>query len=291
DGTWRLASRDGYPAQASHVDTFLQRVADLRTAYVSEQEQQLRYEEYGVAEPDLSASRAVKVTLRNNADDTLERVIVGHTFSAPGGTQLKKVFIRREGDPRVWLADSDLQVDSDPLAWLDRHIVDVPHGRVTELVTIAPRGERLAIRRSNDGDLRVAEGLPPGEDVRGPWVLNRMASALEGLKFDDVRSAGSLPEGESDAWQSMVRTADGLTFHIRLLPRAEEYWAVFSAEAGAQGRPPDGAATPAPGGGADAPPEAAEQAERFNARHSGWAYQMPPYSAERLTTRARDLTE
>lgn len=72
-----------------------------------------------------------------------------------------------------------------------------------------------------------------------------------------------------------METDRGIIYRIRLLERAADgYWGALTASVA-------GAASP----------EAARNAEAFNARHAQWAYLLPRYATERLATRPEDLAQ
>lgn len=287
EGTWRLVERDGFPARRGVADTLIREIAGLKTTFISDQDDP-SYAEYGVDDPSGSKSTAVRVTLRNHSQDRIANVVVGHMFSVPNTSgSTRSSFVRRNGDPRVWLVDDALQISPDPLDWMDRKIMDLPPDRVREVTIVPPEGEKLVIQRSTEGVLQVSQGQSQSVDVEGPWVLEAIVGALEDLRFDDVRSVDALAEAEKPAWHATVRTDGGLSYLVRLFSEANDVWAVFSAEA--EDGPTRAGAAADTVEDRSVSPVVIAKARRFTARHDGWAYRLPVHAVERLMTRSGEL--
>ena len=270
DGGWVLAEGDGYPVDSRRVESVLAALGALRAAYVSE-DGSPSAGEYGFGALDDPTGTAARITLRGADDTVLGHLTLGNVVTVPGGANLSKLALKRDDDSRIWLAEGDLQVSASPLEWVDRGIFHASRNRVVEVAITPPDGERLVVRRATgSGELRVAEGLPSGAAIEGPWVLEELASVLEHLEFAAVRSAGNLGR-EGDSWQARVATADGVVIAATLFPGKDRSWAIFEAR---------------PAG----PGEAVRDAARdFNARHRAWAYALTDYAAGRFMTRPEDL--
>jgi hypothetical protein len=237
------------------------------------------YESYGLADPKRDAGASPRVTVISTQGTSLASAAIGHTFSAPGGTQLSKVFVRRNGEARVWLADGDVRLEGRPLEWLPQPIVDVPRRQVSEMTTTGTNGERMTIRRDADAALELADGAPA--DQHDSAAVDAMASALEGLRFEEVRAAEKVEDAGSASGRASIATDDGLIYSVRLIEESEDVWAIFSADVR---EPPAGGQTAA----MDEPAAAAGQ--RFNSRHGRWAYKLPGYVVDYLRTGPGDLT-
>jgi hypothetical protein len=179
----------------------------------------------------------------------------------------------RPNDSRIWLAEGNLKVVSDPLQWTENRITDVPKERVQSLTTTAPDGRRLVIGRDDAGNgLRVTEGLPPGAEPAPSWTIDPMFNVLDDLRFADVQRASAFDPLPTDVWKATWRTADGLTYDIALIREDMGTWAQIRATAHT-----DDPATHA-------------AAERFNTRHREWAYLLNESVARHLMARPEDLT-
>jgi len=265
---WKLLERDGYPIRDGAVQELLDGLGALRATYVSA-EKDPPYESYGLADPKRDAGASPRVTVISAQGTSLASAAIGHTFSAPGGTRLSKVFVRRNGEARVWLADGKVRVEGSPLEWLPQSIVDVPRRQVSEMTTTGANGERITIRREADAAFELADGAPDQHDRA---AVDAMASALEGLRFQEVRAAGKVEAVGKPSGRASITTDDGLIYRVRLVEESEDVWAIFSADVR---QPPAG--------------RAGERARSFNARHAQWAYKLQGYVVDYLRTGPDDL--
>jgi hypothetical protein len=128
----------------------------------------------------------------------------------------------------VWLADGDVRLEGRPLEWLPQPIVDVPRRQVSEMTTTGTNGERITIRRDADAAFELADDGAP--DRHDSAAADAMASALEGLRFEEVRAAGKVEAAGSALGRAAITTDDGLVYRVRLIEESEEVWAIFSAD-------------------------------------------------------------
>jgi hypothetical protein len=196
--------------------------------------------------------------------------MVGNEITVPGDGVHARVPLRREHGQRAWLAYPAFRIESDPAAWLDRDLLDVPRERVARMRSIAPDGAQIALERAGNDGLRVAQG-GAGSDLAGNPRLEVAAAALERLQFDAALPAARI-KGAMKHGRTVVTTRDGLIYTIHWLADAGIIWATLSADW-----------TPSH---ADKKTSAAES---FNERHAPWAYRLPPLVQEQLTIRADDL--
>lgn len=290
---WHLLERSGYPVRDNAIESLLGELGDLRANYVSTQDDP-PYEEYGVAESGQSINKAVHVTAQTVEGEALANVTVGHRLSVPGDITRTNVFVRRDRDPRVWLADSDLQPSTDPLSWLWRDIVNVPKTQIADVTTVGTKGQEIVIRKE-DSTFHLARGMPGDRDVTAASPhIGALTRAFENVQFNDVRSAEQIVRQGRSAGRASVSTEDGLTYEVQFIENADELWAVFSAEmrnrlvkdVSADGTSPS--QTPE----SDKTDAAARRrVKAFNARHGDWAYLLPNHVVVQLRTRPEDLTQ
>jgi hypothetical protein len=138
---------------------------------------------------------------------------------------------------------------------------------VTRLTVIPDDGDRLTLQRSTERGLHVAGGIA-GDDLAGEPALETTVSALERLRFEDVRPVRDLSERTQDDGRTEVATADGVSYTIRWLSEGGGTWAAIAAEETGSGG----------------------SSERFNARHAAWAYKLPAHVVRYLRVSADDLS-
>jgi hypothetical protein len=137
------------------------------------------------------------------------------------------------------------------------------------MTTTGANGERITIRREADAAFELADGAPDQHDRA---AVDAMASALEGLRFQEVRAAGKVEAVGKPSGRASITTDDGLIYRVRLVEESEDVWAIFSADVR---QPPAG--------------RAGERARSFNARHAQWAYKLQGYVVDYLRTGPDDL--
>jgi hypothetical protein len=266
NGEWRLPQHHGYPARGGKVDGVLRGLAALRAGYVSDDPAGI--EGSGLANPDEPSSEAVRVRLLSSDNDVIAGAIIGHEITVPGKTDQARMLVRRESGKQTWLASPVVRIETDPRAWLEREILNVPRERVTRMVSVTSNGDRIVLERSDKEGLHIAEGSAES-NLAGDPRLEAVASALEDLKFDDVRPADTMRGRARDEGRTVVTTAGRLDYTIRWLSDEDDTWATFSAHAA----------------------EAPRRAERFNARHAMWAYRLPLLAQHYLQINAIDLSD
>jgi len=270
DGTWRLAERDGYPVHGAMVEDLIEELIGLTATYVSG-ESPPPYERLGLPDPFRADGPVFGVRLADGGGESLGALTIGEALAVPGGAQLIKVFVKRADDSRVWLVENDDATvpPLDPLAWMDRQVLDVPRERIREVEIASPDGEPLVLRQTESGDVRVV-GAPQGASV-DPEAVAPTLAAPSFLEFEDVKAADAIAQ-TSSPWRISARVEDGITYHIRLHEDADRAWAVFSAEA-------------LPTTAVDT---ARRRVEAFNRRHGGWVYLLPQHVADFLVVRPDD---
>lgn len=267
---WKLADKDQYPVPDAKVVRFLENFSELRAIYVSTYEEP-PYGEYGVFRPgESSIGVGMTVSVLDGSGDDIARATLGLPISVPGDSR-KHVVVRREDGARIWIVDGDIEFPGMALDWVDRHLLDIPKSQVAKLVIVPPGGRRIAIERTPENDLTIAKGLSAQEELRGPWVLDRLVEAFESLTFVDVRSVEGIEALDPQPWEAEVTTANDLSYRVRLFRTDDADWATFQAFA------------------TDSERTAAVDA--FNARHSAWAYHLPFQTVNRLTTEPGQLVK
>lgn len=280
-GTWRLAERDGYPVRGGMVEDLVEHVAGMTATYVS-RDTPPPYEALGLPDPFRADGPVFSVRLADGDGETLGALTIGEGLAVPGGAQLIKVFVKRADDSRVWLVEDAAAAAAvpplDPLAWMDRQIMDVPRERIREVEIASPDGEPLVLRQDENGDVQVV-GAPEGASV-DPEAVAPTLAAPTFLEFEDVKAAAAVAETASP-WRFSARVDGGIAYRARLYEDDDEVWAVFAAEAVPETDTDSGTATATSG--------AAQQAEAFNRRHGDWAYRLPSHVAGFLMVRPADL--
>src|SRR3546814_9332375 len=115
-----------------------------------------------LAQTATAAATPVTVTLTDGQGKRMAHVVLGNTLSTPNDPRSTSIFVRRDDSARVWLATGNLQIETDPLAWVNRTILDIPREHIQEAVIVSKQEEQLVIRQEQpDAPHFTAHGTPP----------------------------------------------------------------------------------------------------------------------------------
>jgi hypothetical protein len=218
DGRWRVAERDGFPADSARVRQLLIALADLKVHEVKTADPN-RYAVLGVEEPTAPEAKSVRVELDGPAS-ALALVVGRH---APGDA----VFVRVPGQGAALEAGPAFALDKEPREWLARAVLDVAPERVRDIAEQGPGGTWHAQREKPGAALLLADA-PKGSQAPAEAILSAVGGALRGLEADDVRRA--TPSEGANVTRAVFRTFDGLRVELRGRREAEERWVNVNAQ-------------------------------------------------------------
>jgi hypothetical protein len=222
EASWTIAEKDGYPAEHAKVRELLLKLSDAMLIEPKTSNKEL-HAKLGVQ--DVSAKDATGVLVEIEGLKNPASLIVGN-FNGRGGDG---TFVRRPGEDRSWLAKGNLTFDKDPANWLARDLTDVPASRIAE-ASIVHGGKTLRVfkKTAADANYQVAD-VPKGRELASEFVANGIASVLAGLRFDDVRKAGTQPP-PADAWDVAYKAFDGLVVKAKAWQADGKAYANLTAE-------------------------------------------------------------
>ena len=180
-GEWRLGERQGARADAGRIARYLQTLVRARRVE-AKTDRPVMYPRLGVE--DVADPGAGGHELRMAGEGIAVRVLLGKPH-APSGA----IYARRHGEARSWLLDVDAGFDPDPVAWLERRVLEVPLARV-ERVRIRPReGGGFALASRGD---RFRPDDAPEAAMRDSHAGDDIAAALDGFTVEDAGIDGGL---------------------------------------------------------------------------------------------------
>jgi hypothetical protein len=270
-----VAERDGYPAANEAVNRLLRDLIDLalekEVGRGAELERELELEPPG---PETLA-----VTLRNGAGSDMVELRIGKAAGEGRGRFLQ----RRGGEAgAVYLSSSDVYLQADAAAFLDKEILDVPGAEVVRI-----EGADFALEKGEGGDLRLAGGRSAKAAEAG-----RLKAGLSALSFQEVFTAddpevAGLDFGEPLRYQLagdrgyLLATArrgerrflriQGFSTVDRVAISLDESEEELAAKADTLTQ--------------------VDEMQDFNAFHGSWIYELPSYKAEALELRRQDLVD
>lgn len=282
DQGWVIAEKHGFPARPERVRELLVGLAELRLVEARTGNPEL-FSRLGLEEVTEPGGTSVLVTLSDAAGAPMAQLIVGRRRVRMAGNLPEAVHVRRPGETQTWLAEGTLRVDTDPMLWLDRDILDIRRERIAKVRTHRAGAAPLTVVRRDPA--AAAEVIEPADGLAtDPIRLDDLPRALEFLSFTDVRPAADVA-GAEPAGEAWIETFDGITVSVRLFALEDGRWALFGVAWSAPvGETTTDAPTPSP-----TPDAARAEAERLAGRLGPWAFRLPDWKADVLTYRPEDV--
>jgi hypothetical protein len=271
DGAWTLPAKDGYPAATDPVAAALVGMASLRRVEAKTGLPE-RYGRLQVGPPG-PEQPSIQLTL-SRRDETVADLILGKPRTGGLGRNQPAQYVRDQGQATAWLVAGQVEVDRDPIRWLNREVANLSRDTIARISITGTDREPLQIVRVGDGgeDFTVQD-VPDDATLAEDWKIANVASTLQFTNFDDVR----LDDGSAAAVaNTQFATTTGLLISADVLSvNDERLWVRLAAVAAAA----DTALTD----------EAQAQLNNLNARWTGWLYKLPKFKIDRLTTTLEDL--
>ncbi|MBS0561449.1 MAG: DUF4340 domain-containing protein [Proteobacteria bacterium] len=267
-GAWGIAERGGYPADAGKLHALLTGLTELRLMERRTADPAL-FPRLGVEDPTGKDATSTLVRIVGADGKPIAEVIAGHTRTRTGGNLPEQVYVRRPGQEQSWLAEGRLDLDADPLSWLDRDIMDIKPPRIAEVAVTTPNGHLVLARSGGKLAMQEPADHPPLDTDR----LDDVQHALELLTLQDVRRAAEAPKGQS-LGSAVFDTTDGLAITATAEQAGKDLWVSFAA-----------AAAP----GAKDAKAAADAAAKLDARLKGWEFQLGSWKRKALVPALDDL--
>jgi hypothetical protein len=262
DGVWGIADRGGYRVLESKLRGMLTTLTELRLIEPRTTDP-AQFSRLGLEDPTTEKEGTANLLRVLDGDGKpILAVIAGHRRMRTQGHVPEEVYVRLPGDNHTWLAEGALQADADPQVWLDRDVMNMSHEMITK-VTATKAGETIELTR--DGD-KLKVTTPAEHPKLEDYKVDDVARALESLTFQDVKS-GNEPVGEKQG-EAVFSTIDGLDIGVTLYHLDKDSWSRFTVTS--TGR-------------------AKQEAERLNAKLSGWAFETGAWKDKSLVPSIDDL--
>ena len=294
---WVTLERFGHAVDAAKVRELIVTLADMRLIEAKTSQPE-RYPRLELEDPGSEGANSRLLRLETADGSLLAEMIIGKQRPRATGTQASGTYLRRPGEDQSWLASGGLGLDQNVVDWLDDQIVDLDGARLRRIEVRPVDGEAYAIERAAPGGPLALAGLAAGETATEA-SLDRLANALSSLRLEDVRPRADLAWPEAHPTATFT-TFDGLELTVELATIDATNWLRIDARAVAPTAPTAATAEPAPapepgaGEGESEVETAAEppvDAASLDQRLGRWAYQVPAWVHDRLTTPRAALLE
>jgi hypothetical protein len=239
---WTVKEKSGYPADTGKVAKLLIGVAQSKLVEQKTSNPE-HYAELGVADPGAAPPAEAKPDesdAKKNADEKpgalveidvpvegADKVALVIGNSARGATA---TYVRKAGDSQSWLTSGDLTVQSDPLSWIDRQIMNVPANRIQSVTIRHPDGQTLTIdKNTREEPNYTVHDLPAKREVKFASVGNPVASVLSSLRLEDV---AALAEHDPSAHSPITieyRAFDGLVVTAQAYAEGDKRYVHYDA--------------------------------------------------------------
>lgn len=274
-----VAEKQNYPASNSSVNKLLRDLLEVGLEREVGTGKSLQEE----LEIDPVGADTIEIALTGTGEQEMVRMRLGKSFEDGPGTYVQRF---DEEDAAIYLTSSGVHVSADLGTYLDKQIID--HDR-SEVALVSGRDFRLE-RPAEGQDLELVE-LPAGREAKTSEI-SRLASALDGLRFDEV-FVGDAEEVAALQFDPVLEIGltDGSGYTLHLAAEGEKTFLKIQGHAEVQ----QVAITLD-----EAEEELQEKAEMltradeidaFNQFHGSWVYQLSDFTADKLRLERQDLLE
>ncbi|MDF1836373.1 MAG: DUF4340 domain-containing protein [Planctomycetota bacterium] len=299
-GQWTVPDRAQYPADRKKLDGLV--LAMARSERLEQKTSKPeRYQALGLHTDSSDGDRAGFVGLSDGEGNELASLWVGRRRDRSAA---EAYFVRLDGDPVCWAASGALALDPDLMNWLENTLIDIPSDQMANVRITHPDGEVVLLGRPKDSGKNTPLSilnLPEGKEPQSEWVTSRFASALQGLKLQDVKPADQANLADGDAVRAEFWTTDNLHVAIESWEQDDLVYVRLHADhsteggrLGYQGPEVNGVPSIDLQGGSEAaaglPKEQVlAEADLLNQRFQGWVYVLPSWKGSALRGRMGEL--
>lgn len=275
DGAWEVEQHPGWPANQREISRALYRLGEARRIEAKTDNPSL-HARLGVEDVALADAKGAELRFEGGGEPLA--LVVGRNHPGLGGS-----YVRLSGEDASWLIDADLSPAREPVAWLDRRLVDLPLARTSRVRVEPASGPDFSLVREGEGF--VVQGARTGTSL--DVQATATAAVPEQLALDGLAEDG----GQEATLRHVYETLDGLRLEIASWQDATGVWARLSVELDEEvARAWFAQSEDAAGDGADRLTQRREQVARWQARFEGRRFLLPPHKAANLLkTRAEHL--
>lgn len=273
---WISPERGDYPARNGMVSDLVSSLAHMTKVEAKTAEPDW-YQYIKVGDPGAKPPTGIAhLTVKSADGNVLADAILGaRSYSIAASHARGGMFVRAPDDKQSWLVEGVATAPTELQEWFDA-IVDIPASDVTGLTILVGDKTVFEAKKTDEtsGNYELVQADPAqaaGDDVANSNSIRSTASAIVGLRADDVRAIASVSPGD-DARTDRFTTASGLTLDVTMFEADGGTWAIFKAAA-AEGS------------------EGAKLAADINSRAASWAFRLDASRATRLMQPVANLVQ
>lgn len=260
---WVLPAKANYPVRPERVREVLVGLTELRLTEPRTANPELQGR-LGVDDPSAPGSSASLLRVLDGRGAPIAELVLGRRRMRVQGNVPESIYVRRPNEAQTWLAEGRLPLDGDPNLWIDRDLSNIPRDRVRTLRVTREGEAPLLLRRGPDPDAPMQVAEPAETPELDEVNLDEVTRAFEFLTFLEVRTAADIPG--TRIGEGRFELTDNLAITVIAHRDGDDLWAMLSAAGD-------------------------DEAARFNARWSGWAYQIGQWKEKAFVPRLADLAK
>ncbi len=202
-GEWKVAQREGYPADATKVRKLLIALGDARIIEPKTADP-ANYAKLGVEDPGSASSTGTEVSLV--APGSTTAVIIGRSTGSGN-------YARQVGTASSAAIEPGIEAPAEPREWIDARLLDIPVEKIQSVhaeladgtsytiarkpsaapATLNTPTNRAAGQNAAGGPAEfVLESAPPGRQPNEASLLAPSASTFSGVTAEDVADASTV---------------------------------------------------------------------------------------------------
>jgi hypothetical protein len=211
---WTVSQRADYPADVSKVHKLLLALSDAKILEEKTADP-ANYSIIGVEDAAQPGATSAEVTV--SAKDGKHAVIVGKPIEEGS-------FVRRAGEAKSYSVTPAITVDSEPKAWIDQRLVDIPVASIQSVEEKPASGPGYVLKRLKPNEEGFSlEAVPAGRKALDAKALAPSSSAITGLTAEDVGAPGGDIDFSKPS-QAIFTLSDGSVLNVTGTQAGDKRW-------------------------------------------------------------------
>lgn len=281
-----VAEKDNYPAYPKSVNELVARCLSFRTEELCTQDPAF-HKDLGVTD-DTARNTA---TFYDSDNKPIVGILVSPAKGEPEKQQQGASYVRLPAENNVYLTLSSPYINSAPMDYIDKNLLEVDTKKVTEVSATDPNNNSYTLKGDKDGEVVALLDMPVGKQFKGTEYRN-VFTALSNLSIEDVMAESKVKDLKLD-WRYVCKLSDSTIYTLRLGKKDGKVYLSAAAEFTDKSAvvKEQGVESQEQLKAKEAKLLARDGAERFTKKTAGWLYVIPEYKAANMMKKMTDLVE
>ncbi len=266
---WKIAERDGYPANPERVRSLLMALArtELVEARTASRD---KWKALELEDPTAKDAKSRSLRILDAKGGALGELVLGKARPDAFGPGKGGIYVRRPGEAQTWLAMGDPKGGVDIKDWLALTPFETDSAKITKVTAEHPGEEPLVVEKGDGKEVKFKLAkIPAGMKVKQGVNVEHLATGFASLEIEDVRRLAQTPTGDQVSVLKL-ETEGGPLVTFRIRKDGEASWISFSAAGEGDSK---------------------KRAEEINAKSVGWEYKLPQWKLDQIAKRGAELFE